>query len=102
MFAQDGSISLCAQAGGGERGGEGGLLEAGEEVELLAAEEAELHPAEDVIHDGLGVAELFAAGPAGGLEAGVGELLDEDLERDAVLERHGDRSRERIHQAGYR
>ena len=52
----------------------------------MAGEEAELHPAEEVIHDGLGVADLLVAGPAGGLEAGVGELLAEELERDAVLE----------------
>ena len=52
--------------------------EAGEEVELVSGEEADLDPAEDVIHDRLGVADLLVAGPAGGLEAGVGELLAED------------------------
>ena len=65
-----------------------GLLggEAAEEVELVAGEEADLDPAEDVVHDRLGVADLLVAGPAGGLEAGVGELLAEDAERHAVLE----------------
>ena len=79
-------------------GGVGG--EVGEEVELVSGEEAELHPAEEVIHDGFGVADLLVAGPAGGLEAGVGELLGEDLEGDAVLEGEGDGGGEGVHQAG--
>ena len=60
--------------------------EAGEEVKLLAAEEAQLQPAEDVIHDRFGVADLLVASPAAGFEAGVGELLAEDLQRHAVLQ----------------
>jgi len=76
--------------------------EAGEEVQLGAGEEAELHPAEEVVHDGLGVADVFVAGPAGGLEAGVGELLAEELERHAVLEAHADGRGERVHEAGDR
>ena len=78
--------------------GRGG--EAGEEVELGALEEAELDPAEEVIHDGLGVADLLVAGPAGGFEAGVGELFAEELERDSVLEGEGDGGGEGIHEAG--
>src|SRR5208337_111695 len=58
---------------------------------LLAGEEAQLQPAEDVIHDGLGVADVLVVAPAAGLEAGVGELVAQQLERHAVLqgERHG-------------
>ena len=74
--------------------------EAGEEVELVAGEEADLDPAEDVVHDGLGVADLLVAGPAGGLEAGVGELLAEHAERDAVLEAERDGGGEGVHEAG--
>ena len=77
-----------------------GWGEAGEEVELVAGEEADLDPAEDVIHDGLGVADLGVAGPAGGFEAGVGELLAEHTQRHAVLEGEGDRGREGVHEAG--
>ena len=66
----------------------------------MAGEEADLDPAEDVIHDRLGVADLLVAGPAGGLEAGVSELLAEHAQRHAVLEgeRHG--GREGVHQSG--
>src|SRR5260370_35506463 len=60
--------------------------EAAEEVELVAGEEADLDPAEDVVHDRLGVADLLVAGPAGGLEAGVDELFAETGQRPAVLE----------------
>ena len=66
----------------------------------MAGEEAELHPAEEVIHDGFGVADLFVAGPAGGLEAGVGELFGEDLEGDAVLQGERDGGGEGVHEAG--
>jgi hypothetical protein len=67
---------------------------------LLAGEEAELDPAEDVIHDGFGVADVLVAGPAGGLEAGVRELLAQDFERDAVLEGERGGGGEAVHEAG--
>ena len=85
----------AALDGDGGRGGE-----AGEEVELGAVEEAELDPAEEVIHDGFGVADLLVAGPAGGLEPGVGELFAEHFERHAVLEGERDGGGEGIHEAG--
>ena len=66
----------------------------------MAGEEADLDPAEDVIHDGLGEADFGVAGPAGGLEAGVGELLAEDAERDAVLESEGYSGGEGVHESG--
>ena len=66
----------------------------------MAREEADLDPAEDVVHDRLGVADLLVAGPAGGLEAGVGELLAEDAEGNAVLEGEGDGGGEGVHESG--
>src|SRR6266566_2217287 len=79
-----------------------GLLggEAAEEVELVAGEKADLNPAEDVVHDRLGVADLLVAGPAGGLEAGMGELLAEDAQGDAVLESERNGRSEGVHQSG--
>src|SRR5438477_543113 len=38
---------------------------------LLAGKEAQLQPAEDVVHDRLGEADLGGVGPAAGLEAAV-------------------------------
>ena len=84
--------------GRGMRGG--GASGHVEEGELVSGEEAELEPAEDVVHDALGVADLFVAGPAGGFEAGVGELFDEHFERDAVLEGEGDGGGEGVHESG--
>ena len=66
----------------------------------MSGEEADLDPAEDVIHDGLGVSDLGVAGPSGGLEAGVGELLAEDAEGDAVLEGERDSGGEGVHESG--
>ena len=66
----------------------------------MAGEEAELHPAEDVVHDGFGIADLLVAGPARGLETGVRELLAEQLQWLAMLQAHGDRRGEGIHEAG--
>ena len=91
--------ALVVRASGGVVGGGLGLIEV-EEGELVAGEEAELHPAEEVVHEALGVADLFVAGPAGGLEAGVGELFAEDLEGDAVLEAEGGGGGEGVHEAG--
>ncbi len=91
-------------AADGSEDGDGGVVLVGceglEEVELVAGEEADLDPAEEVIHDGFGVADLLVAGPAGGLEAGVGELFGEDPEGDAVLEGEGDGGGEGVHEAG--
>ena len=41
----------------------------------MAGKEPQLEPAEDLIHDRLGEADVFIAGPAGGLKTVVGELL---------------------------
>ena len=85
--------------------GEAGSCEAcgsepGEERQLRAGEEAQIEPAEDVVHEALGVADLRIAGPAGGLEAGVGEFLAEHLEGNAMLQGDGDGGGEGVHQAG--
>src|SRR5580698_4011734 len=91
----------CGWAGDGSFDGDGLLWgEAGEEVVLVARQEADLHPAEEVVHDGLGVADLLVAGPAGGLEAGVGELLAEHTQRYAVLEGKRDSRGEGVHESG--
>ena len=97
-----GPLPMVADDGDGVTAGRvaGWGGQASEEVELGAGEETDLHPAEDVIHDGFGVADLLVAGPAGGLEAGVGELRGEDLQRDAVLEGERDGGGEGIHEAG--
>jgi hypothetical protein len=47
----------------------------GEQAQLMAGKEPQLEPAEDLIHDRLGEADVFIAGPAGGLKTVVGELL---------------------------
>jgi len=67
---------------------------------VFGAQEAGADPAEDVIHDGLGVGDLLVAGPAAGLEADVAELVHQELERDAVLEGEADGSGEAVHEAG--
>jgi hypothetical protein len=77
----------------------GRACQPGEEAKLLAGEEAQLEPAEDVIHDGLGVADVFVAGPPGGLKAGVRELLAQDFERDSVLQGERDGGGEAVHEA---
>src|SRR6266496_648852 len=69
---------------------------------LLSGEEAQLEPAEDVVHDRLGKADLGILAPAAGLEAGVRELFAQQLERHAVLQRHRDRQRKTVHQAADR
>ena len=69
---------------------------------LLAGEEAQLEPAEDVIHDRLGVADVRIAAPAAGFEARVRELLAEQFQRHAVLQRDRDAQGEAVHQAADR
>ena len=66
---------------------------------LLAGQEAQLEPAENVVHDALGVADVGVAGPSAGLEAGVGELFAEQFQRDSVLQRDRNGQREAVHEA---
>ena len=67
---------------------------------VLLGQEAQRHPAENVVHDRLGERDLGVAGEAGGLEAGVGELVHEEAQLDAVLQRERDRGCERVGEAG--
>ena len=59
-------------------------------------------PAEDIVHDRLGEPDIRVVGDAGRLEARMGELVHQRLQRHAVLQRQRDRGRERVHQAGDR
>src|SRR5436190_12525093 len=65
---------------------------------LLSAEEAELEPAEDVVHDRLGKADISIARPPTGLEPSMSKLLTEKFERHAMLQRDRDRQRKTVHQ----
>src|SRR5689334_6481005 len=56
-----------------------------EQVALFGLDEAEMQPAEDVIGDRFGEADLAVAAPAAWLEARVRKLFAEHFERDAVL-----------------
>src|SRR5579871_6305051 len=69
---------------------------------LLTGQEAQLEPAEDVVHDALGVADVRIAAPAAGFEASVRELFAERLQRNAVLQSQRDSEREAVHQSGDR
>ena len=87
-----------------KQAGRGGQLrrfgsQPGEERQLLARKEAQIDPAENVIHQALGVADLLVARPARRLEARVRELFAQHLQRHAVLQGKRDRSGEGIHQA---
>src|SRR5437660_11321875 len=57
-----------------------------EQVSLFRLDEAEVEPAEDVVGDRFGKANLAVAAPAARFEAGVGELLAEHFQRHAVLQ----------------
>ncbi len=67
---------------------------------LLSGEETEFEPAEDVIHDRLGEADVGIVAPAAWFEAGVRELIAEQAERDSVLESDGAGAGEAVHEAG--
>src|SRR5258707_12996492 len=73
-----------------------------EEQLLLPAEEAELEPAEDIVHDRLGEADVGIARPPAGLEASVRKLLAEKFERHPMLQRDRNRQRKTVHEPGDR
>src|ERR1019366_8189230 len=66
---------------------------------LLSGEEAQQQPAEDVVHVRLGIADVGIVAPATGLEAGVRELLAQQLQGHAVLQRDRSRAGKAVHQA---
>ena len=68
---------------------------AGVEVEVVEGQTTE-----DVVHDRLRHAHVRVVRQTGRLEAQVGELLDEGLERHAVLQADRDGDREGVHHAG--
>src|ERR1019366_2366367 len=65
---------------------------------LLSAEEAQVQPAEDGVHDRLGIADFGMARPAAGLKARVRELFAEEFQRHAVLQRDRDGQRKAVHE----
>src|SRR5499427_10818604 len=91
-------MSVLARRTGG-RGIHVLRTQAFEEGLLLPGQEAQLQPAEDVIHDRLGVADIGIAAPAAGFEAGMRELFAQQLERHAVLQADGDCAGEAVHEA---
>src|SRR5208282_446253 len=66
---------------------------------LLSAEEAHLQPAENVVHDRLGKADVGIARPSAGLEARVRKLLAEKFQRHSMLQRDRDRQSKAVHEA---
>src|SRR5579862_822052 len=54
---------------------------------LLAGQESQLEPAEDVVHDRLGVADVRITAPATRLKSRVRELFAEQFQGHAVLQR---------------
>src|ERR1700722_12920319 len=66
----------------------------------MSGKKPQLEPTEDVIHDGLGVANLFVSSPAGGLKTSVGELFAQNLERHTVLQGERNGRGKRVHEPG--
>src|SRR2546426_1859619 len=62
-------------------------------------EKLQSQPASDVIHNRLGVTDLFDTRPSARLETGVAELVAKDLERHAVLQREGNGDSEGVHES---
>ena len=66
---------------------------------LVALDELAAQPAEDVIGDAGGVADVGVLGETARLEALVSEFLDQTFERHAVLQGDGGQRADRVHQA---
>jgi len=69
---------------------------------LLAFQEAQFEPAEQIIGQRLGVANLWIARPPAWLKPRVAEFVAQDAQRDAILQRQGHCCCERIHETGNR
>ena len=74
------------------------VVDAGAELRLRR-QELRRHPAEDVVDDRLGEPHVGVLGHARRLEARVAELVDQRLQRHAVLQRVADRLGERVGKA---
>src|SRR5690242_311027 len=66
---------------------------------VFVAEEFGAEPAEDIVDDRFRVGDLLVTGPAARLEADVREFIDQELQRDAVLQIEADGGGERVYQA---
>jgi hypothetical protein len=66
--------------------------------QLLSGQEAQLHPAEEVVHDGFGIAHLLVAGPARRFEPGMRQLVTQHLEGHSVLETDRHHRAETLHE----
>ena len=69
---------------------------------LVAFDELAAEPAEHVIGDAGGVADVGVLGETARLEALVGEFLHQAFERHAVLQRHRGQRADCVHQAADR
>jgi hypothetical protein len=68
-------------------------------VLLIGRHELRRHVPEDVVNQALRHGNVPIPGEPGGFEAKMAELVDQVLQRHAVLERQGDRGGEAVHQA---
>src|SRR5271157_414706 len=69
-----------------------------EQFALVTRQEPEFKPARDVVHERLGVADLWISGPTAGLEAHVAEFFAKRAQWHAVLQGKRDHRCEGIHQ----
>src|SRR5213078_2180797 len=78
------------------------LLNRTKQGRRLSLDKSKLEPAKNVIHDRLGITKLWLLGPATGLEAGVRELVAEQLEGNTVLQRQRNADGKAVHHSGER
>src|SRR5208337_2401789 len=69
-----------------------------EQFALVTRQEPEFKPARNVVHERLGVADLWISGPTAGLEAHVAEFFAKHAQWHAVLQGKRDHRCEGIHQ----
>lgn len=68
----------------------------------FAVEELRREPFEDVVHDRFGHGDFGVFGEAARFESRVGEFVDQEVQRDAVLEGERGHGGEAVHEAGDR
>ena len=94
------TLSRGAALGTGSSSARGGPL--GGVGLAVAGDELHAQPAEDVVGDALGDRDVRVLGEPGRLEPAMRELVDEDLQRHAVLQADRDRRPQDVHQAADR